>query len=429
MKPGDLARKAHDGDYKGRTELFFNKLFERNDEINSFQTDIGLVRVQEVVMSIRDTTASKKRINVRRMEVNKRTSAYDIRAWQDLFEAICIEGFRGGNGIAFECTSDADELKNFVFDMDLADFSKNQFGGRGAGSKKVNFGNEYEEKLAATYTVLAEGNAWELKPFAKHVKVMHETLSAEAGKGKGLTYVQWAGPENTPRPLVESGGKVLISSKKGGVTKTTGPIGDIIKDILVQYGGTPGKFDSTCKNTYYISVKYGPTLAFFNCGVTGKGSKDATAFFVPEDMKDGDIAPAGQSLLDMFNIEADAFIDIFKNFGKGGSGKKPPKVQTTLDTTQKSNLQALIKTGVGYGYWMAHFIKGQFHFYEVNESYADRASTLVGNNVELQYGGGDGRAKRINMLFRTKEYDFTFNIRNKQGGVWPSHSNGDYTKL
>ena len=259
MKPGDLARKAHDGDYKGRTELFFNKLFEKNDEINSFQTDIGLVKVQEIVFSRRDTTASKKRMIVRRMEVDKRLSAYDIRAWQDVFESICIEGFRGGNGIAFECTSYADELKNFIFDLDLADFSKNQFGGRGAGSKKVNFGNEYEEKLAATYTVLAEGNAWELKPFAKHVKVMHETLSAEAGKGKGLTYVKWAGPENTSRPLVEDGGKVLISAKK----KTTGPIGDIIKDILVQYGGTPGKFDPTCKNTYYISVKYGPTLAFF----------------------------------------------------------------------------------------------------------------------------------------------------------------------
>ena len=23
-------------------------------------------------------------------------------------------------------------------------------------------------------------------------------------------------------------------------------------------------------------------------------------------------------------------------------------------------------------------------------------------------------------------YDFTFNIRNKQGAVWPSHTNGDY---
>ena len=75
---------------------------------------------------------------------------------------------------------------------------------------------------------------------------------------------------------------------------------------------------------------------------------------------------------------------------------------------------------------MAHFVKGRFEFYEIDENYCNRASTLKSNKVELQYGGTDGISKRINMVFATQKYNFSFNIRNKQGAVWPSHTNGDY---
>ena len=52
-----------------------------------------------------------------------------------------------------------------------------------------------------------------------------------------------------------------------------------------------------------------------------------------------EIAPAGKTLLDMFNIEEKPFIDIFKNYGKGGSGLKPHKVDTTLSNSQKTALE------------------------------------------------------------------------------------------
>jgi len=31
-------------------------------------------------------------------------------------------------------------------------------------------------------------------------------------------------------------------------------------------------------------------------------------------------------------------------------------------------------------------------------------------------------------IFETNSYDFKFNIRNKQGGIYPTHTNGDYYK-
>ena len=92
----------------------------------------------------------------------------------------------------------------------------------------------------------------------------------------------------------------------------------------------------------------------------------------------------------------------------------------------KDGTKKMIYTGVGHGYYMAHFIQGRFEFYEVTEQYCKSASTLSGSTVELQYGGGDGKSKRINMVFSTNKYDFSFNIRNKQGATYPSHTNGDY---
>ena len=47
----------------------------------------------------------------------------------------------------------------------------------------------------------------------------------------------------------------------------------------------------------------------------------------------------------------------------------------------------------------------------------NKASTLVGSTVEINYGGAGGKAKRIDMIFETKKYEFKFNMRNKQGGV------------
>ena len=77
---------------------------------------------------------------------------------------------------------------------------------------------------------------------------------------------------------------------------------------------------------------------------------------------------------------------------------------------------------------MTHYDGANLHFYEVDEQYMNRAATLTGSKVELQYGGATGTGKRINMNFETTEYEFSFNIRNTQGGLYPSRTNGDYTK-
>ena len=434
MKPGDLARASqHELDYQGRTSLFWSKAFRLNEDDdggNRFVTSVGIVSIRQIKMYWRKNPGSKSKDKIVEEFVIHNTNRHleeDIEDYKFYFMSILVGGMRGGSAVEFICSRPNRSLEAGRFELDLDDFSKDEFGGRSSTSGRVNFGNEYEEKLAATYYKMSLGMNIEKEPWAKHVAVMHKRFAEDTGCN--LSFVHWAGPQNTSRPLVELNGGKSIAISSGG--KTDGKIGETIQDIMVQYGGNAKKYPSSDKKpdpnapyTFYISVKYGKTLAFFNCGV--QGTRGGTKFFPTSDMEKGTIPKAGKTLLDMFNIDEKPFIDIFKNFGKGGSGLNPYKFNTTISPVQKTALEKMIYTGVGHGYYMAHFIQGKFEFYEVTEQYCSRASTLKGNTVELQYGGGDGKSKRINMVFSTEKYDFSFNIRNKQGAIYPSHTNGDY---
>ena len=205
----------------------------------------------------------------------------------------------------------------------------------------------------------------------------------------------------------------------GGGSTTTN-IGQKVADIVLRCE----------KGDAYLSVKYGDTLSFFNCGVAG-GGRDNIKLFPEADLKKGEIPSAGQAYLEMFGIDHQDFLSVFERYvGKDAAG---PSVenhirQVTLTNSQKRALEDLIASGVGKGYWMTHYDGGRLHFYQIDQKYLNDASKLIGNTIELQYGGGNGKAKRINMTFETKTYEFSFNVRNKSGGVYPTHTNGDYYK-
>ena len=440
MKPGDLARASqHELDYQGRTSLFWSKAFRLNEDVdggNRFVTSVGIVSIRQIKLYWRKNPGSKAKDKVVEEFIIHNTNRHleeDIEDYRMFFMSILVGGMRGGSAVEFICSRPERSLEAGRFELDLDDFSKDEFGGRSSTSGRVNFGNEYEEKLAETYYKMSIGMNIEKEPWAKHVNQMNKRFQEDTNCS--LSYCHWAGPQNTSRPLVELNGGKSIAISSGG--KTDGKIGETVQDIMVQYGGDAKKYpssnakgskiakpDPNAPYTFYISVKYGKTLAFFNCGV--QGTRGGTPLFPTSDMEKGTIPKAGKTLLDMFNIEEKPFVDIFKNFGKGGSGLSPYKFNTKLTTKQQTALEKMIYTGVGHGYYMAHFIQGRFEFYEVTEQYCKSASTLSGSTVELQYGGGDGKSKRINMVFSTNKYDFSFNIRNKQGAVYPSHTNGDY---
>lgn len=413
MKAGDFARNG--AKYLNRIDTFFDKATGQNGKINEFQTDVGLVMVHGFRIIFKQ---GKKVVTSKTMDFDEiaKSKALEVEAMA-MFQAQCLRGFRGQNNMIFECSFPRTKhipkrISSRIFDLELGDFAKTgEFGGQIKGGKKVNLGNQYEEDLTES---LKERINEQKRPskYADHVDQIIGALTEFYGETP--TKAEGAGHLNQARPLKKKGNDIIISA--GGAT--TNNIGSTVTDITLTVAGKP----------VYLSVKFGSTLSFFNCGVKGSG-KGKISLFPEVKLKAGDIPDDGKKYLDMFGINYEKFLDVFRNYGNTSGPTVSNHIDTTtLSASSKRALEDLIASGVGYGYWMCHYTGSALHFYYIDEKYMRDASTLLSNTIEVNYGGAGGKAKRIDMIFETKLYDFKFNIRNKQGGVYPTHSNGDYYK-
>lgn len=414
MKPSDFARASVGGKYLDRTDTFFDKALNRNGKVNHFKTDVGVVEVGAFIITRATKTSKGTKIVKSEFHFDDmkggRTSY--MNAAKRAFNSLMLAGLRGKNSIEFICNKVTQRHLDIY--LDLADFEKTEeFGGRGATSAKVNMGNVYEGELAQQLINYCQGK--KVSKWESHVKEIVETLEKEYGVA--VKKAEHAGGANTKRPLALHNGNIVISAE-GRFEKN---IGKTLTDITLYMGEK--------EIPVYLSVKFGATLSFFNCGISG-GGKGNIALFPAGKLQKGEIPDDGKTYLDMFGINYSDFLDVFSGYQKGSKVATIQNHirQVTLTSSQKKALEELISTGVGYGYWMTHFDGGKLHFYEIDQTYMDRASNLIGNTIELQYGGSSGTGKRINMNFETSTYEFSFNIRNKQGGIYPSHSNGDYFK-
>ena len=86
-------------------------------------------------------------------------------------------------------------------------------------------------------------------------------------------------------------------------------------------------------------------------------------------------------------------------------------------------LLQLLVTGIGYGYHMVHKKGKKIEFYEMSRRRMMDSAKI--KSVTVLYPK-PGSAKRIDIEIVTKLYIFKVNIRNKQGGLYPSHIMCDY---
>lgn len=406
MKAGDFFRNG--GRYLDRMDTLFDKALNRNGKNNLFLTDIGTVEMSGFTVTTKHAD-NKRYVTSPFQDFSsiKGNSGKEFSA-KMLFDQVCRQGFRGKNGIEFTCNmSDGKD----VF-LDLTDFVKtDEFGGQQKGGKKVNMGNVYEDDLTQALIDYCSGK--KPKKYSDHVDIIVNAMIKKYGEAP--TQALGEGGKNQARPLKKKGNNIIISA---GGTTTTNDIGKTLTDITLTVAGKP----------VYLSVKFGSTLSFFNCGIKGTG-KDKLNLFPEASLVAGQVPDDGQEYLEMFGIDQQKFLDVFANYGKvTGTTVENHIETTTLSGSGKKALQELIKSGVGYGYWMVHFTGSKLECYEIDKNYMNKAGTLVNNEVEINYGGARGRGKRIDMIFETQIYDFKFNIRNKQGGIYPTHSNGDYFK-
>ena len=287
--------------------------------------------------------------------------------------------------------------------VSLTDLQKTEeFGGQ-AGGKKINLGIQFENDFFKSLICEVQCEDKNTK-YAKQAKQLIELIDNKHKIKGGLSRVDAVGGKNQPRPLSYSGGLYVTA---GG--KKTKNIGSTVTDITTVFGKD---------NDVYLSLKFGDTLTFINSGV-GK-------VFLQKDYEnhfEGYNNNIGKAIFNMFAIDPVEYANVFNRYGKGYQGK-------SVDVTSKADkraIQDLLEYAIGYGYYMVHGKGNNVDMYEMDETYMKKAAKITGK-IKLNYGGSTGKGKRLDMHLESSVYKFMFNLRNKQGGRYPSHIMCDYKK-
>jgi len=272
-------------------------------------------------------------------------------------------------------------------------FGEGSRGGRGVKSKGLGFeGTLYGDLEKLSKEGLTKQNA----DTFNHPKLTAD-MAEQLGLKKGNFTVSLDGSANKPRPLAFSSKGPVVSFSGESVAAT-------LTDITINKGGEP----------YYISAKFGGTLTFFNSGI----SKTLPA----SEIEKGEIKnPNGVALLKTLGINNKSFCAVFNYYAKGKAGEFIPK-QISANI---SELQNLVSSGIGSGYYYAQAGKGEDQFFKIDQKYNKKASAIT-SEPQVYYGGIDGKGKRVDIVFESDKYYFKVNIRNKQGGIYPTHIMCDY---
>ena len=296
-----------------------------------------------------------------------------------------------------------------------------EFGGSGAGGKKINKGTEFEKHFYNDALALLNKPNEKGSRFTPFIKDFSTKISKKLGLAlsdmkahEGLKGVLDEGSKNQSRPLSLSNGGLVVTA--GG--SATLNMGSTLTDVTFQFGEE--------KKPVYLSLKYGPTLTFFNSGV---GGKNGPLLFTQKEIENYKITTkGGLAFLKMFGIDDDEnmikFCDSFVDYPRT---KPIPNHKVVVDA-DTAKIKKLLKSGMGYGYWMIHNTQGTtIDAYEMNQDYMKKASDITGD-ITVFFGRMNCKGKGVNITCSSTKYNFIFNCRNKQGGKFPTHVMCDYKK-
>jgi len=267
-------------------------------------------------------------------------------------------------------------------------------GGRGIKSKGLGF----EGELVADLELLREEGISESNKDQFIYPDLIIEISKELGLKKGNFKVIPEGAKNQSRPLGFKSGGPVVEFSQGSAAET-------LTDITIDKKGTK----------YYLSAKFGNTLTFFNSGIT--------KILPASEIKAGKITNSdGVALLDTFGIDNETFCKVFNDYPDADFSE----VNGASTKYSISKMKNLIKSGIGEGYYMVKAGGKSSQFEHIDSKYTDTASDV--SAPVIYYGGIGGNGKRVDVTFESPTYKFKINIRNKQGGLYPTHIMCDYTK-
>lgn len=296
---------------------------------------------------------------------------------------------------AFQTVTTIQQLKQEtkVNDVKLS-FGEGSRGGRGVANK----GNQFEIDLTKDL-----GTWWEdeTKYENKHSKRIIEEMSKQYGWAKSKKFdVNNEGGLNQKRPLVFTGSNVYIG------TSGDQNIGKTVTDITV----------TSDKGPVYLSLKATSTVTFFNAGVT--------KYLIADEMRNlGTIKnKEGLMLLKMLGLNPKKLASVFNTYG----GKQVRSQENVFGKMDKNKFISFLKSGIGYGYHYVHAKNpNEIHHFKMSREFMNKLANP--SSAIAYYGGKNSPGKRVDIDIDTPYITLKINIRNKQGGVYPSHIMCDYT--
>lgn len=270
-----------------------------------------------------------------------------------------------------------------------------------------------------------KGNAFE----SELIKNFNDSYKADLEKIIGPFELakdpEAVGELNTRRPLTFDNGMVYALPQVAKKLGNKFEIGEAVSDVTLTVNEIDGKVKRT-ETPVYLSLKYGNKVTFINAGVMKLFPKAA---FVENDADK--ITKNGAELLDMFGIDKNKFVSVFANYSGVKSKKAKGESEDVTEKIAKNKAFAeFIKSVIGYGFIVVHKIGKKVHYYDLRTEEQMNAFIGVLKSAQLYYGGktNDGKRVDIYMEFESNDYKLSlqFNIRSKQGGVYPTHIMSDY---
>lgn len=200
-----------------------------------------------------------------------------------------------------------------------------------------------------------------------------------------------------------------------------------ISDMKILFEDTHhNKVGILCLSDEYISQKSTGLVTFINSGI------QKSDCLPQKDIEKCEITSnKGKLLLNTLGIDIKAFCQVFNNYAnkniEGISEIANEYNKELIFNNTNSNyklcieIQKLIKKSMGVGNMIiSHEINNDDKVYRSKDKNMDLVS------YQSYYGGQKSKGKRVDVEIKTNDMKFIFNIRNKQGDIYPSHLMCDF---
>lgn len=251
-----------------------------------------------------------------------------------------------------------------------------------------------------------KGSAFEVDYVNNFKDVYQADFEKKIGVKLGNCQISLEGQNNTKRPLSISGEILYLG------TKNPREVGSLLKDVLII---------AEDGEEYNISLKTTDKVSFINTGIKELFPEK----IFKEYIKSGKFEPQsknnvnGQKILDMLGIDGNKMAEVFNKYIKPDKKSRSQKDEVdVLNIVKKGCFMDFMDTVVGCEYILVHKINNNIHTYDLRTPRDMKQFIGELQSAKVLYPN-DGKAKRIDVVIETTKLKLNFEIRSKQGGIYP----------